>query len=172
MKSLKERILARKREQNLNRLTRKATVKSTLLNKRSILAKDKDLPYYLGIKDVLYIYNGHWSDPYVCYKDHLLDEVELYETMHSDYEEAISEGYWEKDKKITEEEDIDNYIRYNADSVKEVILEQGRKVRGVQRRLEDLGREQLLNNNIKITQHDIDTAGAWTPTLSRVRRKF
>lgn len=71
----------------------------------------KELPNWYGIEDVGFIWHGQWSDPEIEYKSKRINCYIVEDTMWDRFKE---DGFCDEDL-------FGNYMRENADEVRELI---------------------------------------------------
>jgi|SRR5574344_2370846 hypothetical protein len=77
---------------------------------------EKSKNNWYGIEGIEFIYHGEWSDPEICYKNHVINCHDIEDGMWEEYLEYLKEN----GVHLTEEEmneNFGNYMRRNKEEV-------------------------------------------------------
>jgi len=81
--------------------------------------------FWCNLKDVFFVWNGNGLEPEIAYKNHVVDEMELYSELYGKYLEDIEDGKWVPHKGDFYSDVEVSYIEDNEKYIKNFILETG-----------------------------------------------
>jgi hypothetical protein len=77
-----------------------------------------DYPRWYGIYGVEFIWKGEWSDPYIRFRDYVMNSHDVEDAMWEEYNEYLEENGIENQE--NEDELFSKYMKENAYRVKEL----------------------------------------------------